>query len=54
MTATAESYFAVADGKLIISDVDSEVVFGKKNIDTSQQDTSPLRANIRMDISLIK
>ena len=58
MKATAESAFAIDDGRLLKSHVECEVTFGRKSASeskpTSRQDNAALRANIKVDISLAK
>ncbi|MGB9619763.1 MAG: hypothetical protein ACPL7K_05080 [Armatimonadota bacterium] len=63
MKATAESAFALDDGKLIKSHVDCDVIFSTRrglpgsagdNDGSPRQDRTYSRANIKIDISLVK
>ena len=53
VTATAESSFAIADGKLIKSRAQSEVLFTDDTAGESGQEPKTSRANISIDISLV-
>ena len=57
MKATAESAFSLSEGKLLKSHVECEVSFPTSKSDaktTSKQDLPSPRANIKIDISLVK
>ncbi len=55
VTATADSSFAIADGKLVKSHAESAIVFKQASAgDASGQEPKTSRANISIDISLIE
>ena len=58
MKATTESDFAVSDGRLLKSHIECDVTFARKSSSegksTSRQDNTASRANIKIDISLVK